>query len=1245
MGLPTYRITFLSQEADRPDAVRAAVAAAPLPDGVDVVVTGHPTSALGESEADVAAADVIVVSHILVEEIANAVQRLLDRARPDAQIVVLNSLWPVMQRTRLGDLRFADGPAALAAFMPTPPTAGGDFTAAFRELVRNAGSMLDRIPPRAVGIRTLLEAYVVWANPTPSNLRELVIRLVDRFGPTPGAWVDAIDELETLPRCGLYHPCCGIVTDVDDLPSDDAPMGTVGLLLMRGAIVSGSTTSADAMIARLTARGFRVIPAFAESFDFREPVERWMNDACAIVSMTGFPLIGGHNGCEPSAASDFLQARGVPYLASCALMVQSRTAWEHSGLGLSPIEVAMQPSVFELEGAIEPVVVHTLAGGDSGTKELLDDRADRLADRLLGWRRLQTLDNADKKILLTLFAFPPGKGAVGTAAYLDVFRSAWNLLERLRDEGYDVELPDSPETLLERVVEGDDKYAPVTSAGIAVGDRVDLATYERVAPDHRRVEKMWGPAPGKLNSDGRDLVVHGVRLGNVFVGVQPSFGFEGDPMRLLFERGATPHHGFLAYYRWAEEVFGAHAMIHLGTHGALEFMPGKQTGLSSACWPDILAGRTPNLYLYSVNNPSEGTIAKRRGNALTIGHLTPPADRAGLYRELETLKGLVDQYRSDDDPIRRAQTIEALRDLVADAHFDADLPDPADTADDDSRDRWVGALTVALSEIASRRIPIGLHVIGRTPTREETVEVLTALASGDDSSSLLALMLRASGHDLADVERGARARDPDAHALLESHEARVESVMTAMVDGGMEAAVDAVTSQAPSLTRTETAAILAAADHARSALGSGDEITPLMRALSGRYVPPGPGGDPARHPGVLPVGRNLHALDPASVPTPVAWRRGAAAAELLIERHVQRTGAPPRHVGLVLWGLDNIKTHGEGIAQALHLLGTCIVPNSIGRMTRVEVVPLEELGRPRVDVTITGSGIFRDIFGLHMEMLDQAVRAVAERDEPDHLNPIKARSRALVAAGFTPDEAATRVFSNAPGAYGTHIDHLVALSRWNDREELADSFARRKGFAYGRGAGDSAPQLLRALAKDIDVTAQNLDSSEVSLTDVDHYFEYLGGMTALVESESGQRPPAIVLDATSGRLRVRDLDETVRLESRARLLNPKWFEGLLAHGYEGVEEIRKRLDYTFGFSATCEATDDWVYRETHRTYLQDEDVRRRMQTANVHAFAQLVGRLSEAGERGFWSPTEEERSLLEALSDAAEDAIEGIPAS
>ena len=1249
MSLPPFRIVFVSQEADRPAAVAAAVTESPPPETAPIHIDGFATAELAARRdtviAALSAADAIVVSHVLVDEVAIRVANLLDAAvRPDAQVLVLNSLWPVMQRTRLGSLRFGAGDAHgkpdLGPFARFLPIDGDDLTTAFRALIDRGPELLRQLPPTLVDVRFFLQAYLYWSNPAPVNLRALAFRFADTYGAQRGAWCDLYGDPEIWPKLGLYHPACGITEDASDLPEHSARRGTIGLLLMRGPLVAGATRTADAVISRLEAAEFRVVAAFAESFDFREAIGRYHDpaEACAIVSLTGFPLVGGHNRCAPDEVAAFLSERNIPYVATTALMTQDVHAWERSPLGLTPMELAMQTSIHELEGGIEPVVAHALAGGPAdAVKDVIPDRVDRLVSRLGRWRDLQTTPNADKRVLLTLFSFPPGKGSVGTAAYLDVFRSAWNILERLRDEGYSVDLPESPDALLHAVVEGDDPYAPITSAGLAVGERVDLATYERIAPDHRRIERMWGPAPGSLNSDGRHLIVHGIRLGNVFVGVQPSFGFEGDPMRLLFDRGATPHHGFLAYYRWATEIFGAHAVIHLGTHGALEFMPGKQAGLSSACWPDILAGELPNLYLYSVNNPSEGTIAKRRGHAVTIGHLTPPADHAGLYSDLLTVRDLVSDYLRDDDPERRRTVVASLRDLVLQVHLDTDLPPPLG---EDEIGRWVRDLGVACKEIETRRIPVGLHTIGRQPEAAERTEVLAALASAHETEGLAALFLTAHGHDPGEIERDAQRRNAEAvHALADAEHA-ARDVIEQYVADGADAAHAHARRQLPD---AGVRGVLDSVAEADQRLQSGDELTTLVRALAGGYVAPGPGGDPARHPGVLPVGRNLHALDPAAVPSEVARRRAEAAVALLLDRHRRVHGSPPRHLGLVLWGLDNIKTHGEGIAQALCLLGVRAARNSIGRVTRVESVSIAELGRPRVDVTITASGIFRDIFGLQMDLLDRAVRLVAGLDESDQDNPIRARARRLRDRGFSDEESSARVFSNAPGAYGTHIDYLVSMSRWEERTDLAASFVRRKGFRFGGGAdGERSCELLGALAEDIDATVQNLDSSDVSLTDVDHYFEYLGGLTAVVEQRAGSRPEALVIDGTSGRQRLRDAAETIRLETRARLLNPKWYEGLLKHGYEGVEEIRKRVEYTFGWSATCDAVDGWVYEEVFATYVDDPRVRDRMRSANVHAYDGLLGRLREAANRGFWSPDEGTRQRLDTLHDAVEDAIEGV---
>lgn len=1239
-----FQVTLLSREATRGGQLARGLAELP---GRDAARIGLRTFSLAEfpgREQDareaVAAADLVIASHVLLEEDARAVESLLDAARPGAAILVLASLKPVLKRTRLGEVRFAEPMALIGLAGPAAMSLGrlfmaDDMTEALREVRGELPRMLAALPPRAADLAFYLRACLAWAEPSPRNMGHLLLEAVDRYGAKPGALTGRWKEPELHPESGLYHPDCGLVEKRELLPERPDAHARVGLLLMRGAVIAGETEGLDVIIAAFEERGLATVPVFADSFDFRDAIERHGDGCDAWVALSGFPLVGGHNRCDADGAAAFLAARGVPFLTPPALLIQSIDSWKTSRLGLTPMECAMEVAVHELEGGIEPLVVH---GADaSGRRSALAGRAAHLVGRLSSWLELRRKPNADKRVVLTVFAFPPDKGAVGTAAYLDVMKSTHRILERLAREGYDVEVPDTPEELLARIVSAGDPRAPMPSAELAVGARLGVADYERIAPESRRAERLWGNPPGDLNSDGRDLLIHGVALGNAFVGVQPSFGFEGDPMRLLFEKDATPHHGFIAYYAWARRVFGADAIVHVGTHGALEFMPGKQVGLSGECWPDVLVGETPNVYLYAVNNPSEASIAKRRGYAVTVGHLTPPCDRAGLYHELADMKAMIAEARGAEEPRRRRRTVEALIEM-ADRHgLTADAPPPADGEDDDG---FLGRLWVALEEIEARRIPVGLHIAGRAAGESERVELLGAIAEHDRDAvtGVVTAMARERGLD-PDVVRASAGRAEEAATRLVSeagHLAR-QTAETLLRDGRDAAA--AHLDENGVAGAEELVEFMAAVDDRLSAC---DELGPLVAALDGRYIPPGPGGDPVRDPGVVPTGRNIHALDPGGVPSEPAVRRARDVVDALLDRHVREEGRYPRSVALVLWGLDNIKTQGEGIAQALLLMGVRPRRNSIGRVAELEIIPLEELGRPRIDVVLTASGIFRDVFGTHLGLLDRAVRLVADLDESPEENFVRSRVLELEEA-FGPDRARARVFSNSPGAYGGHVDHMVALSSWEEREDLARMFALRKGYVFGENVeGERATDVLEALAAGVEATFQNVDSSEVSITDVDHYFEYLGGMTALVESKAGKRPPARVADATTAVVRVRALDEAVRLEARTKLLNPKWYEGMLAHGFEGAEEIRKRVDYTFGWSATCEAVDEWIYREVCRTFVTDDDVSGRMSDANPHSWSALVDRLLEADARGFWNPTDDERAAMRAASDATDDAIEGV---
>ena len=713
----------------------------------------------------------------------------------------------------------------------------------------------------------------------------------------------------------------------------------------------------------------------------------------------------------------------------------------------------------------------------------------------------------------------------------------------------------------------------------------------------RQIEAQWGPAPGKQQSDGSSIFVLGERFGNVFVGIQPAFGYEGDPMRLLFEKGFAPTHAFSAFYRWLREDFGAGAVLHFGTHGALEFMPGKQAGLSGACWPDRMIGDLPNLYLYASNNPSEGTIAKRRSAATLISYLTPPVAHAGLYKGLVELKASVERWRGlppdeDSERLGLAELIQAQASAL-------DLADAEPAWTD--RAKAVGKLADAVLELEYSLIPHGLHVVGEAPSVEQRVEMLQAVA---------------------DASRGARL-----------DKAALEAIVRGEPAAALPAADDAGRKLLEELAAID---VLLAQDH---------EIPSILRALDGKFVRPAPGGDLLRTPAILPTGRNLHGFDPFRIPSAYAVQDGALQAQRLIDKHVGEGHGLPESVAIVLWGTDNLKNEGAPIGQALALLGATPRFDGYGRLSGAELMPLEQLKRPRIDVIITMSGIFRDLLPLQIKLLAEACLLAAAADEPPELNFVRKHALACQAAHHCDLETASlRVFGNADGAYGSNVNHLVANGRWDDEDELAETYTRRKSFAYGvKGQPVQQTALLKNALATVDLAYQNLDSVELGVTTVDHYFDTLGGISRAVRiARGGTSAPVYIGDQTRGQGAVRTLSEQVALETRTRMLNPKWYEGMLKHGYEGVRQIEEHVTNTMGWSATTGEVAPWVYRQLTETFVLDPVMRERLASLNPVASAKVANRLMEAHERKYWSPDPEMLDVLRRAGEELEDRLEGV---
>ena len=1073
------------------------------------------------------------------------------------------------------------------------------------------------------------------------------------------------------------------------IDTKDAP--TIGIILQKSHINTKDDTHYVSLISELEGRGARVVPIYSGGLDFSGPLEEYFYDANGkpivdtIINLTGFALVGGPASQDHAKAAQVLKKLNKPYMCAVPLVFQSFEEWQASELGLHPIQVALQVSLPEIDGAIEPII-YAGREGATGRSVPLADRVNLLADRALKWSKLSNKPKQDKKIAITIFSFPPDKGNVGTAAYLDVFDSIKAVLKELKQQGYDIgDAPlDSKEAIMAQIL--DDPEAKISSPDLNVAYRMNTDEYYELTPYAEDLEENWGPAPGNLNSDGQNLLVYGKEFGNVFIGVQPSFGYEGDPMRLLFAKSASPHHGFAAYYTYLEKIFQADAVLHFGTHGSLEFMPGKQVGMSGTCYPDRLINSLPSAYLYAANNPSEATIAKRRSYSATVSYLTPPAENAGLYKGLKELKELISSYQGLRENEGRGPAI--INSILSTAYTcnldkDVDLPDMEtyDAASDtvENRDAIAGAIYSQIMQIESRLLPCGLHTVGVPPTAEEAIATLVNIAQLDrpeDKIEGLPRVIAASiGRDINDIYRGNNngvLEDVDLNTkIVDASRAAVRALVQQSTDsngrvkevknmfdevGGMigamigakkpwtKAIMDA---GFPAIDEERLAPLFAYLEFCLKQVVADNELGGIMELLNGEFLMPAPGGDPIRNPDVLPTGRNMHALDPSAIPTQAAVEVSEDVVRKLLEKlKDENDGKFPESIAFTLWGTDNIKTYGESLAQVLALVGVRPVADSLGRVNKVELIPLEELGRPRIDVVVSCSGVFRDLFINQMNLMDRGIKMAAEADEPLDQNFV--RKHAMEQAeemNVSLREAACRVFSNSAGSYSANVGLAIENGGWEDESQLQEQFLTRKGFAFNAdkpGMMEQQADLFKSALKTVDVTFQNLDSSEISITDVSHYYD--SDPTKVVEGlrDDKKKPMSLMADTTTANAQVRTLSETVRLDARTKLLNPKFYEGMLSTGYEGVREIQKRLRNTMGWSATAGEVDNFVFEDANDTFINDPEMQQRLLDTNPNAFRDMVTTFLEANGRGYWDTSEENIERLQELYAEVEDRIEGI---
>ncbi len=1026
-----------------------------------------------------------------------------------------------------------------------------------------------------------------------------------------------------------------------------------GIVFYRALVQGGSTAPVDALVAALAARGLNPVPVYVTSL--KDPVsastiERLFAEVTPeiVLNATGFAVSTPGRAPKPTPFEEIDRP-----ILQVVFSSGGEDAWRKGARGLAPRDLAMNVVLPELDGRVLSRAVSFKAEArydplteiSVATYAPVRDRVEFVADLAAAWARLARTAAAERRVALVLANYPNRDGRIGNGVGLDTPASTINILRALERAGYHVgEVPADAGALMERLVEGPtnrrDPAAPPPG-----GVCFELADYTRAfrrlaEPVRRAVRERWGPPEDDpFVADGAfRLAVH--RFGNVVVAVQPARGYNIDPKTSYHDPALVPPHGYLAFYLWLRDAFDAHAVIHVGKHGNLEWLPGKSVALSAECFPEAALGPMPHLYPFIVNDPGEGSQAKRRAQAVIVDHLTPPLTRAESYGPLRDLELLIDEYyeAAGMDTGR----LEHLRGQILDLTRAIGLDRDCGIAESDDADAALAKLDNYLCELKEMQIRDGLHVLGETPTGDRLTDLLVALlrvprgeGEGGDASlhRALAADLGLDGFDPLDCELGAPWTGPRPAALGGEGAWRSNGDTVERIERLVRELVAGTT--VPESGWTRTRAVLDRLDEvvrpAVEACGRA-EIAALLAGLDGRFVAPGPSGAPTRgRLDVLPTGRNFFSVDTRTVPTPAAWQLGWRSASLLLERHRQDHGCWPRAIALSAWGTANMRTGGEDIAQALALIGARPRWDAASRrVVGFEILPLGVLDRPRVDVTLRISGFFRDAFPAQIDLFDSAVRAVAALDEDERDNPIAAQVReetaCLVADGIEETtarrRAGYRVFGSKPGAYGAGLQALIDERGWDTDADLARAYIAWGGYAYGSGAeGRAEHRLFEHRLGTVEAVVHNQDNREHDLLDSDDYYQFEGGMTAAVRHLSGRRPVVYHNDHSRPETpRIRTLEEEIGRVVRARVVNPKWIGGVMRHGYKGAFEIAATVDYLFAFAATTQLVADHHFDAVYDAFIADERVRRFIEDNNPAAAREIAERLLEAEERGLWRP-------------------------
>jgi magnesium chelatase subunit H len=1139
--------------------------------------------------------------------------------------LVFESALELMSLTEIGAFKIGDKPKGMpkpVQFILSKFSSGRqeDKLAGYISFLKTGPKLLKFVPVKKVqDLRNWLIIYGYWNAGGSENVAAMFWTIAENYLDLK---IGQIPPPVETPNMGLLHPEYQGYFESPKQYLDwykqniniSQNSGVVGILLYRKHVITKQPYIPQ-LIRYFEQAGLVPLPIFINGVEGHVAVRDWMTTAHetqqrqrgnietlslskeavevdAIVSTIGFPLVGGPAGSmeagrQVDIAKKILTAKNIPYLIAAPLLIQDIYSWTRQGIGgLQSVVLYALP---ELDGAIDTVPLGGLVGENI---YIIPERVKRLTGRVKNWINLRKTPPSERKIAIILYGFPPGYGATGTAALLNVPRSLIKLITALKSQGYTVgEIPEDGEELIKQVKEADEDVTGFFSKDKGKKRNiVNVKTLDKWLGYlfTSRIEKQWQSLTGTgIKTDGEDFNIGGVQLGNIWIGIQPPLGISGDPMRLMFERDLTPHPQYAAYYKWLQNEFKADAIVHFGMHGTVEWLPGSPLGNTGYSWSDILLGNLPNLYIYAANNPSESILAKRRGYGVLISHNVPPYSRAGLYKELVSLRDLIAEYR--EDPQKNSALQSAISKKIVDTGLDVDCPfedakklgiefspETARMFSVESLSQYFLKVYEYLQIVEQRLFSSGLHTLGDAPTEEA-----------------------------------------------------LDSYLQAYFDGQATTEIDFKTNPQAQLIR-------------QLLMQTTDELTNLLRGLNGEYVPPAPGGDLLRDgPGVLPTGRNIHALDPYRMPSPAAYERGREIAQKIINQHLQENHKYPETVAVMLWGLDAIKTRGESIGILLELVGAEPLKEGTGRIVRYELKPLTEVGHPRIDVLGNLSGIFRDSFVNIIELIDDLFQRAANLDEPPEQNFVRKHALELQSQGV--ENPSARLFSNPAGDFGSLVNDRVVDGNWESGDELAQTWEGRNVFSYGRqDKGQARREVMTQLLKTTERIVQEIDSLEYGLTDIQEYYANTGGLKRAAEKKRGKKVNASFVESFSKDTTPRNLEDLLRMEYRTKLLNPKWAESMSNQGSGGAYEISQRMTALIGWGGTANFKDNWVYDQAAETYALDEQMAEKLRQANPEAFRNIVSRMLEANGRGLWQADSEKLQKLQQLYESAEADIEGV---